>query len=312
MLEDLSTRILNIQEKRKHKAKLERSIQHIQTELQDETRRLTALEAKLFKEKADVDKLEGMSLTALFYNLLGSREEQIEKERQELLSAQLKYQKSKYLVNSLESEYDQITHQVQELQGLEVEFEALLAEKEAYLRKTNQVLAGELVQIADQLANLKAEIKELDEAIRAGDTVEHGLEGVVTSLESAHGWGVWDMLGGGLISTAIKHGKIDEARQAIFEVQAQINHFKREMLDVTQSTNLDVGITPFESFADYIFDGLIVDWVVQAKIDKSLEQAKQTKANIGTTLQKLRNLKYQVQKQAKDLQEKRLAILERS
>ncbi|UCH59708.1 MAG: hypothetical protein JSV61_16035 [Anaerolineales bacterium] len=312
MLEDFSTRLLNIQEKRKLKARLGRKLVQIQKEFLDESKRLTALESELSKEKADIENFERLSLTAMFYSVLGSREEQLEKERQELLSAQIKYQKAKFLVASLESERDHVTQQLQELQGLEAEYERLLNEKEAYIHTANQKLASELVMIAEQMANLNAETKELEEAIRAGSTVDRGLQKVISALESAHGWGVWDMIGGGLISTAIKHGKVDEARQAVHEVQAQINQFKRELIDVRQSASLEVEITAFESFADYFFDGLIIDWIVQSKISKSLEQAKQTRSKVATTLQQLNDLKEQALKRARSLQDKRLAILENS
>lgn len=41
------------------------------------------------KEQTDVRQLESLSLTVLFYSLLGSKEQQLEKERQEALRAQL-------------------------------------------------------------------------------------------------------------------------------------------------------------------------------------------------------------------------------
>lgn len=41
------------------------------------------------KEQTDVRQLESLSLTGLFYSILGSKEQQLEKERQEALRAQL-------------------------------------------------------------------------------------------------------------------------------------------------------------------------------------------------------------------------------
>ena len=51
-------------------------------QLHDETRRRSsALQERLQREEADVDKLEGLSLTRLFATVLGSREQALEKER---------------------------------------------------------------------------------------------------------------------------------------------------------------------------------------------------------------------------------------
>ena len=38
------------------------------------------------------------------------------------------------------------------------------------------------------------------------------LDSVLSSLESAEGWGTWDLLGGGLISDLAKHSHIDDAK----------------------------------------------------------------------------------------------------
>ena len=43
------------------------------------------------KEFEDIENLEKLGMKALFYKVLGSQEEQLEKERQEYLQASLKY-----------------------------------------------------------------------------------------------------------------------------------------------------------------------------------------------------------------------------
>ena len=48
-------------------------------------------------------------------------------------------------------------------------------------------------------------IKEIDEAINAGNRALNALNDAQSNLSMARGMGVWDMLGGGLISGVIKH-----------------------------------------------------------------------------------------------------------
>ena len=95
MLEDLSTQLSKSIEEKRLKQKFEQDLQATKTELREESEKLAGLKSQLDKEKVDVEKLEGTSLTSLFYSVLGSREEQLEKERQELLAAQLSYQQTK-------------------------------------------------------------------------------------------------------------------------------------------------------------------------------------------------------------------------
>lgn len=51
---------------------------------------------------------------------------------------------------------------------------------------------------------------------------------------------------------------------------------------------IDLHLSEFETFADYFFDGLIIDWLVQSKINRSLEQAEQQLNRVNSTVRTLR------------------------
>ena len=119
-----------------------------------------------------------------------------------------------------------------------------------------------------------------------------GLDGVVGFLKSARNWGTFDLIGGGLIATAVKHSKIDRARESVHHVQQLLRIFQRELADVDSRTDIDIDISSFLTFADYFFDGLIIDWVVQSRIGRSLDSAVQAAERVHGIVQKLQiNLK---------------------
>ena len=67
-----------------------------------------------------------------------------------------------------------------------------------------------LMNLTERLAELEADRKELQEAVRAGVIAEMSLEQVRSELRSAQNWGTWDLLGGGTISTwANRHVRIE-------------------------------------------------------------------------------------------------------
>jgi len=312
MLKELSEQLARTVEQKRLKQKLERNLYAVETELQDKSARFAALSIQLDKEKVDVEKLEHMSLTTLFYSVLGSREQQLEKERQELLSAQLSYQQTKHQVEFLEQERTSLLQQLDKLADVESEYELILSKKEDLLRQSNQAVANELIALSEQIANLNSEVKEISEAIAAGNDVISGLEQVIESLESAKNWGTWDMLGGGFIATAIKHSAVDEARNGINDVQVKMNQLTRELADVRKSVELQIDIAELESFADFFLDGLIFDWIVQSKIVDSLERSKKAKDIIVQAVKELEGLKGITQNKNNDLQEKRALIIERT
>jgi len=65
-----------------------------------------------------------------------------------------------------------------------------------------------------------------------------------------------------------------------------------------------------KSLADYIFDGLIVDWIVQSKIVDSLERCNQAKMIIAKAVKELNSLRQEAQSQAGELREKHALLLE--
>lgn len=305
MLPDLSVRLSNAIEGIRRKKKLQGDVVTVERELQAASSRLASLGALLAKEEIDVQKLERTSLTALFYSVLGSREEKLEKERQELLSVQLQYQQTKHQVAYLERELAHIQAQLDTLAHVEAEYEALLSEKEAFLHGSERETDSQLIAYAEQSGGLVSKLKELSEAIRAGKDVLASLEGVLASLESARNWGTWDMLGGGLISTIVKHDRIDDARDGIHEVQAQLTSFVRELADVGERIQLGIEIGEFETFADYFFDSLIFDWAVQSKINASLERTLNAKDVLTGVLAELKTLEGNVQNELIELQSAR-------
>jgi hypothetical protein len=311
-IQELSARLTGIIEQRKLKAKLESDLGAVEKDLQEKSTLLKSLRTRLEKEKIDVEKLERTSLTSLFHSVLGNREQQMEKERQELLTTQLLFHQKEYQVSYLQQEQAALVEKIACLSGIEAEYQHLLSEKEEALRRSNRTVAGELMELSEAQAQVNSEIKELDEAIGAGNNAVPALEKLIGSLESAEGWGLWDLFGGGLLSTAVKHSRIDDARSEINEVQARMSRFKRELADVQKSLRLEIDISRLDTFADFFFDNLIVDWVVQSKIVRSLEQARETKTLIENAVVKIEARKRAAESEFKALQEKHLRLVENS
>ena len=75
-------------------------------EIEKVNREVQTLEQQMRKEFEDIENLEKLGMKALFYKVLGSQEEQLEKERQEYLQASLKYDQVRKNLELLEFEYN--------------------------------------------------------------------------------------------------------------------------------------------------------------------------------------------------------------
>ncbi len=313
MIPGLSKRLSRAIEQKRLREKLERDLQAVRTELRSESGRLDSLGARLKKEEIDVDRLERVSLTYLFYTVLGSRDQQLEKERQDLLSAQLGYQQTRDQVEYLEQERTRLSNLLEGLAGTESEYESALSEKERALRQSDQPVARQLLEISEDMAGLQGELKEITEAIQAGNSVLSDLDQAIKSLERADHWGSWDMWSSGVLSLVIdetKHSHIDQARKSVTSAQAKISRFKRELADVQRDVEVQINIGESLYYADVLLDCLVVDWIVQSKIDSSLAQSKHARAVIAQAVAQLEAAKEGTQGKCHEMKERRALLVE--
>lgn len=269
------------------KNKLTGLLKQTEQDLIQEKLRLNQLLNEYEKENQDVFDLEATNITSLFYTILGSKEKQLEKEKQEVLKAKLKYDQCKHNVEYLVDESKKLVDELSKIDGCESEYEELINGKLKVISVENEVTSEKLKKLIKRKENIHANIKEVDEAIEVGEQALKSVESTIKSLEKAENWGLWDMFGGGLISTMVKHNHIDEARNYAEKAQRLLGKFKREISDINMITNSVIYVGTFETFADYFFDGLIYDWVVQSEIGKSLDTVKNTKNQIDRAMSKL-------------------------
>ena len=82
---------------------------------------------------------------------------------------------------------------------------------------------------------------------------------------------------------------MNEAERAMAAARNSIRNLKKELSDVDQLVDVDLNISDFLSFADYFFDGIIADWMVQSKIkdarfqvDKAIRELNRIKNTLLT------------------------------
>ena len=118
---------------------------------------------------------------------------------------------------------------------------------------------------------MSQDIIEIREAITAGERALSSLYAAQNKLKSARGWGIFDMLGGGLLSDLMKHSRMNDASSYMEAARRDLEIFKRELADVSTSYNLRMDVDGFLTFADFFFDGLIADYLVQTRISQARE-----------------------------------------
>jgi len=312
MLKALNEQLMEVKEKLRMKQKLIEKVKETEQELSKENARLEKLEAYLQKEGKDVEKLEGLSLKGLFYTVLGSKEAQLEKERQDYLVAKLKMDECKDSVSMLKNRLKEMENEIKKIGDIETRYQVLFEEKEKLILASSDTNTAKLLQISEKIGDIRSDIKELKEALNTGEEALTGINDVIDSLQSAKGWGTWDLLGGGLITTAIKHSRIDDARKSVHRIQHQLRVFQKELNDVNPylKSEIIIDIGSLATFADYFFDGLITDWIVQSRINDSLQNAVNVGDKVMETLKSLQKALRMSQQELEALEEQKRILVE--
>lgn len=106
-------------------------------------------------------------------------------------------------------------------------------------------------------------------------TAERALEILQTArseLDKARNWGIFDMLGGGLFSSLVKHDRLKEVESCLQDAQNNLNILHNEL----ETTDLHIDLSVGLKFMDIWFDNIISDIMVQDKIKSTQEQVNQT------------------------------------
>ncbi|MEL7623302.1 MAG: hypothetical protein AAGU12_06900 [Clostridiales bacterium] len=249
--------------------------------------KVDALKKDKLDEEADVERLESHSLTVFFYRVIGKMDEKLDKEREEAYAASVKYDVAVRELYAVEEDIKGYEAELRKLQGCEQQYEQALEDKLEAIKSLGNQDAEEILRTEDRISYLEGQIKEVQEALGAGQTALETADRILSSLNSAEGWGTWDLLGGGLLSDMIKHDHLDKAQRQVEHLQVQLRRFKTELTDVRISADLQVGIDGFLLFADYFFDGLFADWAVLDKINQSQTQVQNTKSQIQQVISRL-------------------------
>ena len=261
----LNTEIVEVRAAITRRKKMKTHLKRLNTELADRRRQIRYLTSTVRKEAQDVNKLQGLSVRAMFQKALGSLRDQLEIERQEYLLAALRYNDCIDLIEVLEYEVALVEGKLAELPPLQERFGHLLKKKLEILRRPENKASSQLRALDAQEHSLHIKRVEYDEAIIAGDLTTRRLKTMHNLLQKVKNWGNYELQGSGRYSSYAKKSYIDKARRTALDVKVALDKFETEVQDVLKQEKIrdrfDIG--RFEKFLETFYDNLITDWIVQ-------------------------------------------------
>lgn len=300
-------------------------LRELRRTLRELDRRSKDISARVRREVKDVDRLEGATFASAYHSILGDKPEALAKERGEALHARELHDRVRAQMFALDAEKRALLSRVKALEGVEDRLSEHCEGLERDLAARDPVLRTALDALRSREVGFHSRLTRLDTACAAADKAKSALDTVIEALSTANGWGQIDVLGGGLLTTAIKHQHIDRARSNLARAESALRELNRRLDDAgdedTGSTSeaslektdarigLDIG--GCLSLADYFLDGFIVDWTVQSRIHAALDRMRAIAAHVKRIRAELTTRVKHTQRALADVRAERRAFVER-
>lgn len=281
----------DLQQKGERAAKIETMLLELEDELEetelDADERLTQLE----REEADVKRMKGLGFSRFLAGISGDYYERLDQEEREAAEATIYYNQAVDRIEDIKLQIQQLKQEQADCQVSAERYHWLLKAKQKESQTKGGSPAGKIAALQEAIDLCKRNQRELQEAISAGEAAKASLLLVIQSLNSASGWGIFDMVGGGLLATLVKHSHIDEAKRQVTAAENNLRRFHTELLDTPISAQLQIDTDGFMKFADFFMDGFLFDFFMQAKINTARENVQTVTDSVQEYLLDLNELR---------------------
>ncbi|MBX2878270.1 MAG: hypothetical protein KTR30_39485 [Saprospiraceae bacterium] len=259
----LDQQLLAVYDEFNRKQKIKTHLQHLHIIIAQKEQALAKLTAILDEEQADLDALEGKNLYSIFQYLLGNKEEQLEKAKQEYLAAYVKYNALTSNLEGLREERSVLEKSYSSLHAIDEQFEQLIKQKMALLNQRRKLPAG-FDKLTEKIANYHSKIRELQQTIKKGISAKKYLHKVMLGLQQIEHWGDVPPLE---VPDRIDR-KVERINKDIYVANNYLQKYEDELSDISDLFQLDYQreVNQLEFFLDQFIDCLITDWIVKQKI----------------------------------------------
>lgn len=126
---------------------------------------LKDLGTSLQKEQADVEKLEGVTVSSVLFTVIGQKERKIEKEKAEAFDAEEKFSEIQNQLDELNEEITKYERELRSVRGCDLRYGRLLRQILDEIKASDSPTAQATLDTFDSLTRSEAKLAALDEAL---------------------------------------------------------------------------------------------------------------------------------------------------
>lgn len=126
---------------------------------------LNNLGVSLQKEQADVKKLEGVTVSSVFYTVIGQKDKKLEKEKAEAFDAEEKFSEIQDQLDEINEEITKHERELRAVRGCDLRYSRLLPKIIDEIKAIDSPASKAIIDTVDSLTKIAAKLTALDEAL---------------------------------------------------------------------------------------------------------------------------------------------------
>lgn len=271
----------------KQKDVLEKQLKHAEQNIEHYER--------LLEESAlKIEKLEDASFLNKVKSLFHNKQDELTNLLEAAAERELKLTEAQLVKEDIQDQLVDLMYKLNAIneKELQAKLELNKLQMKSWLQQHAPNTATKLQHLKDRQNLAQQLLREIREAIEAGQVAKRALIDAASELNTAHDYSTWDtFLGGGVFATHLKHEKLRVSNTYLHRAQRELQKFQNELLDLkgVEFRSLSVDVDGFVTFSDYFFDDIFSAWSIHSKLNKSREQVRQIIDDISNALIKLKS-----------------------
>lgn len=248
------------------------------------------LEKKKISEDKDVERMEGHSLAAFLYTVIGKYDQVLDKERKEAYEATTKYKVAFAELEAVEKDIHQMEHDLECFANAEKNYDEALHNwmNEVASTSFSEEYSKEIRGYQRKLGEIQSHKKEIKDGKIAAENAIATTELILSGLDNAHSWGIYDtFLGGGLLADVVKYDQIDQVEHDMQRLHIQLYNLQKELKDIKIEGHIEALASSDSRFVDIFFDNIFSDWQIMGEIKRTKESAEAMLSQLNDVAKKI-------------------------
>ena len=210
---------------------------------------LNDLGVSLQKEQADVEKLEGVTVSSVFYTMIGQKDKKLEKEKAEAFDAEEKFSEIQDQLDEINEEITKHERELRAVRSCDLRYVRLLPHIIDEIKAIDSPAAKAIIDTVDSLTRIEAKLTALDEALalctEALNNAKAAEKSLAISENYAQSLSLFNAKHNAPLRSDIKIN-LTQAQQTVDTLCRQIKRLDASLVgsQINFDINIEVGVYP--------------------------------------------------------------------